>query len=318
MSKKWIIVAASLILVGCIIFGGFMTALKWDFSKLSTAKYENNQYNITAAFKDIAIITETSDIEFKYSEDKSVKVICYESAKIRHTVGVMDNVLSIKYNDTRKWYDYISLNFKMPKITIYLPKGEYGVLSVKSSTGDIEIPSGYNFESINVSQSTGDISCEASARGDIKLKTTTGDIEVENATIGSLSLAVTTGDIEVSDVEATGDIIIDVTTGEADIVNTRCNDVISSGSTGDIMLKSVVADETINIKRSTGDIKFDDCDASELIIETSTGDVSGTLLSDKVFITKTDTGSIKVPESVNGGKCKITTDTGNIKIEVKK
>ena len=74
---------------------------------------------------------------------------------------------------------------------------------------------------------------------------------------------------------------------------------------------------SIDIERTTGDIKFNGCDASELVIVTDTGNVKGTLLSDKVFIAKTDTGSIKVPETVSGGKCKITTDTGDIKIEIK-
>jgi len=41
------------------------------------------------------------------------------------------------------------------------------------------------------------------------------------------------------------------------------------------------------------------------------------LLTDKVFITKTDTGSINVPDSITGGRCEIKTDTGDIKITVK-
>jgi hypothetical protein len=40
------------------------------------------------------------------------------------------------------------------------------------------------------------------------------------------------------------------------------------------------------------------------------------LLSEKVFITKSDTGRIDVPETVTGGKCKITTDTGSIRIYI--
>ena len=32
-TKLCLIIAASLILVGCIVFGGAMTMLNWDFSK---------------------------------------------------------------------------------------------------------------------------------------------------------------------------------------------------------------------------------------------------------------------------------------------
>ena len=59
-----------------------------------------------------------------------------------------------------------------------------------------------------------------------------------------------------------------------------------------------------------------ECDAAEIFVETDTGDVKGSLLSEKVFIPKSDTGDIKVPKTVTGGRCEITTDTGDIKIEL--
>ncbi|MCQ2427410.1 MAG: DUF4097 domain-containing protein, partial [Clostridia bacterium] len=83
-------------------------------------------------------------------------------------------------------------------------------------------------------------------------------------------------------------------------------------------LKNVVTEGTIAIERSTGDVRFEGCDADELEISTDTGDVTGSLLSSKVFIAHSDTGRIDVPETTSGGKCKITTDTGDIKLSVKK
>ena len=61
------------------------------------------------------------------------------------------------------------------------------------------------------------------------------------------------------------------------------------------------------------------CDRSapaELFVETDTGDVRGSLLTEKTFIVQTDTGSVDVPETTTGGKCEITTDTGDIEIEI--
>ena len=49
-----------------------------------------------------------------------------------------------------------------------------------------------------------------------------------------------------------------------------------------------------------------------LVHADGTGDVTGSLCSEKVFIARSDTGHISVPETVNGGKCSITTDTGDI------
>jgi len=49
-----------------------------------------------------------------------------------------------------------------------------------------------------------------------------------------------------------------------------------------------------------------------LRIKTDTGNVTGTLLSEKVFLVETDTGRINVPRTTAGGVCEITTDTGDV------
>ena len=106
----------------------------------------------------------------------------------------------------------------------------------------------------------------------------------------------------------------DVTTGKTDIDNVSCRNLFSDGDTGNITLKNVIAAEKFDIERDTGDVKFEDCDAAEISVETDTGDVTGNFLTDKVFLTETDTGRIDVPKTVTGGRCEISTDTGDIKI----
>lgn len=312
--KIWLIVATSLILVGGIIFGGIMMALNWDFSKISTVKYETNEYEISDSYKNIKVITDTADITFVPSEN--TKVVCYEEIKAKHIVTVQDDTLIIEAA-SKKWYEHIGINFGSPKITVYIPAGEYGALTINGDTSDTEIPKEFKFESIDISQSTGDVKCLASTSGDIKIKTSTGNIKVENITAASLNLTVSTGNINATKIECIGDLSVKVTTGKVKLENIRCSNLISTGDTGDITLTNVITDKSIDIERTTGDVKFDGCDAGELIITTDTGNVKGTLLSDKVFIVKSDTGSIKVPETASGGKCKITTDTGDIKIEIK-
>ena len=41
-----------------------------------------------------------------------------------------------------------------------------------------------------------------------------------------------------------------------------------------------------------------------------------TLLICSIFIAKTNTGDVKVPETTSGGKCEIKTSTGDIKIRI--
>ncbi|MBO5374250.1 MAG: DUF4097 family beta strand repeat protein, partial [Clostridia bacterium] len=113
-----------------------------------------------------------------------------------------------------------------------------------------------------------------------------------------------------------GDVTISVSTGKTYLTNVACQSIISSGSTGDISLKNALAVGKFSIERSTGDVTLESSDAGEIFIETDTGDVEGTLLSDKVFIINTDTGKKDVPNTITGGRCEITTDTGDIKIKI--
>ena len=59
-------------------------------------------------------------------------------------------------------------------------------------------------------------------------------------------------------------------------------------------------------------------DAANITVKTDTGSIKGTILTEKIIFAKADTGSVKVPESVTGGKCNLTTDTGSIKISYSK
>ena len=313
-TKIWLIAAAALVLVGTTIFAGVMTVLNWDFSKLSTDRYQTKEYTINEDFRSIAVVTDTADIDFIPSEE--CRVVCYEPENAAHTVQVEEGTLAIKVEDRRKWYEHIGISIGAPKIAVYLPEGIYEQLSVSSQTGRVDIPADYAFTGIFVTESTGHVTCLASVSENITVKATTGSIRIENLTAGQLDLSVSTGKIHVSGVDCKGDVNVSVSTGDADLTDLTCKNLITNGSTGDIALKNVVASEKFTITRTTGDVKFDGCDASALSVTTSTGNVTGTLLSEKVFIADTDTGSVRVPRTATGGRCEITTGTGSIKIDV--
>ena len=315
-TKISLICATSLILFGAILFGGVMMTVNFDFSKLSTVKYVTNTHNIGNDFKDISIISNTADITFTPSDTDESVITCYEQTKITHSVNVIDGVLNIKIEDTRKWYEHIGISFETPKITVSIPKGEYGKLTIKSSTGDVNIPDSFKFESIDITESTGHVTNLASASGDINIKTSTGNIIVDKISANNLNLSVTTGKITINDIYCKGDISINVSTGKAELFNAKCKNLASKGSTGNINLENVISENKMEIERDTGHVNFTKCDAGQVDIETDTGNVKGSFLSEKIFFAETDTGSVNVPKTTSGGKCEISTDTGNIKITV--
>ena len=317
-SKKiWMFTAIALILIGIFLFHTAMTANHWDFSKLSTVKYETNTTSVDEKFSNIDIQTDTADIIFVPSEDGLCKAVCYETEKSKHSVTVQNETLTIHTIDEREWYDYIGITVGSPKITVYLPEKEYASLVIKDSTGDVEIPKDFHFQSMDISVSTGDVKNYASASESIKIKTDTGDIRIENASAKTITLSVSTGHVDMTSAVCENTLEINVTTGKTKLADVSCKNLISKGTTGDIALVNLLAEEKISIQRSTGDVKFSECDANAISIKTSTGDVSGSLLSEKSFVTNSNTGDIDIPKNTVGGKCEITTNTGDIKITIK-
>ena len=163
------------------------------------------------------------------------------------------------------------------EFNLYLTESTINSLNINNKTGDIEIK-GFTFNSVVIESST-------------------GDIEIDNSSLGNLSIDSSTGDVELTGVTASK---LDITT-----------------STGDTELVKVVVSDDFNMTGKTGDLYFEEFDAKNIYITLSTGDVKGTLLSSKIFNANSKTGNVSVPETYEGGICKIKVSTGNIRISYK-
>ena len=315
-TKIWLVTATLLIIAGIILFVGVMMNNKWDFLKLSTDDSQTVEHTFSESFDNISIDVATSVVKIYPSSDGVCKVKCKESEKVKHDVKVENNTLYVKLTDERKWYEHIGIHLFSYEVSVFLPETQYKELKIKDDTGLIEIANELTFDIIDVHTSTGGINNYASAKETIKLKSSTGSITVDSISAKDIDLSVTTGKIVAKSIKCDGNIKVNVSTGKTSLTDVECGTLYSDGNTGGIDLKNVIASGIMNIERSTGSVNFEKCDASELFIETDTGDVKGSLLSEKVFITETDTGSVKVPKSVNGGRCEISTDTGDIIITI--
>ena len=321
MHKRLILIAVILVVIGAVICGISFSALGSGFRSLSTATLEMNTYEVKDDFRDISIDGDEEEIRFLPSKDGRCSVVCYEEEQALHTVSVENDTLKIASpkdkGNKKNWFLHIGVWTESPTITVYLPEDEYGRLSIDSDTGDVEIPDSFRFREIKVELDTGDINCSASAEKTLALRTDTGDIAISDLRAGEVSLSTDTGDLLVSHAECDGAVSVLTDNGQTDLEALRCRDFRSVGDTGDISLKNVLVSGTFYIERNTGDVRFDGCDAESIIIKTDTGDVTGSFLTEKIIFTETDTGDVRVPKSITGGPCEITTDTGDIKITVK-
>lgn len=296
-AKIWLIIAAVCVVLGPILIvcaaaagGGF---------SFNAAKFDTVTHEIGSTFDQIAVHTDITDVVIATADEKQCKVECTETEKLRHTAEVKDGTLVINSSDSRKWYENLfGFMRQSPKVVVYLPQSEYKSLQIDTHTGDVMIPSGLTFDTLTVNGNTSDVDCAASVTNTLTIKQDTGDVTLNCPSAGALDIRTSTGDIDITAVKVKGNASV-------------------TSSTGDITLTDTVAEKSFLIESTTGDVNFEKCDAADISIKTSTGDVTGTLLSDKVFVTETSTGDVKVPNTTSGGKCEIKTSTGDITIEIK-
>ena len=316
-TKILLIIATALVICGGSLFASSMALADWDFNIISTENYEINEYEIKESFDSLSVLTDTTDVIVLPSTDGTCKVICCEYENEKHSVAVENGKLTIKLEDTRKWYEHIQLfNLASTKINVYMPADRYGALSIKSTTGDVEISRELSFESIDIKVSTGDVKCHATTRSELSIAAGTGDICIQNISAEKINISVTSGRVEAFDVSCTGDLRINVNTGSTKLERLKVGSLHSNGDSGDITLTSVIVAGKIDISRDTGDVKFEHSDASDIYVRTDTGDVRGTLLSSKMFFVHSDTGVERVPKCNSGGICEVNSDTGDIIFEI--
>lgn len=316
-AKTTLIIAASLIVLGLIVAFFGIRGFKYDFKALDTSTISTNTYTVKEDFSCVSLTDDATDVEFVISDSGECKVVCTEDEKELHSVTVKDDILVIgKDADAEKrWNWNIGITLKNPQITVYLPAREYDSLNVKLSAGSAAVHDGLIFKTASIETDTGDVSVISADIGNLFIDVSTGDLKVKEISSDTVHLAVTTGYIEAEALKGNADIQFSATTGDVKLRDISCGSIRGKTETGDILLENTAASGEIKCECDTGSVRLYGIDAGSLSFHTDTGDVTGTVLSDKIYIVETDTGDIDVPYSTNGGTCEISTDTGDIMIK---
>lgn len=256
---------------------------------------EVKTYVIEESFNNINIDVTTDDINIYLSDEN--KIVCVENKKVSLENKVVSDTLFINRIDNRKFYD-LSFNFNSFKIDLYLSYETIQSLNIECSTGNINIQNGFTFTNVDISSSTGSININSNVTDNLFLDNDTGNIKISNC-------------------DKMGNIDIDTDTGNISLSNVNANKIEIETDTGDTRLTNTILKEDLNIEGSTGSVYFDGFDAANIYIELSTGDVKGTILSNKFFVAKSNTGKVIVPQTREGGECIIIVDTGDINIKYK-
>lgn len=306
------IILGTLLLIG----GGALFAI--GISKREKANLKEETYTIEA-FTKFDLQTKTSDIDLRVSDDDTYSVKVMEYEKMPHTVKVEDGTLKITQKDNYNWYERI-FNFSLQRevVTVYAPAGAYASFKLDCNTGDLDIPNDFSFTTFDAINNTGKITIKSSASEYIKIKNDTGDVRIDSVNTGAMEVKTNTGNVELTKVNVTNNVKVDVDTGNIILKETTFKNLNTVSHTGNVKIINSVGTGDTTIKTSTGNVTFDAADSYNITVTTDTGDVKGTLLTGKLFSASSGTGTVKVPDDdpATGGKCKITSHAGDIKITI--
>lgn len=300
------------LLISVLVFAFLLSAMLCFSACNKNLVRETKKINGDIA--DVTIITDTADVSVLASSGEFY-VECARDKKLELSVRVSDGKAIIELIDERPWpANWFTADNQ--KVTVYLPFGDYGTLDIETHTGDVELNS-LNLVSLMVTNHTGDIEASSiNVSTTAMIATDTGDTELYDSTLTHLNAKATTGDISVSRVEADS-VQIEVTTGDIEVEDLNCQtDVQIKATTGDIEMHSVFTANNLRINTTTGNVNFRSIDGAEVYINATTGDVRGSFASDKIIFAQTTTGKVNVPKLTTGGRCEITTTTGDINVTI--
>ena len=308
----------ALIVAGVLLItGSFFMVMGLSLAKGSAteSKLMQQEVLVQESFENIQIDTEDCDVKLALlsgREDCMVEIRSFQS--VNHTATVEDGILKIKMNDKRNWTDYVGIFgvTEQMEMTVYLPAAEYESLQIRTTTGDVALTQEPFFRELVLRTNTGDIFCVGVSGNALDCMTSTGDISVQNSAPNMLKLQSNTGDFKISTVES-NEIHMTTNTGEVDAQNVNVLTFTCDTDTGDVELEKVMAEDYLQIFTDNGDVEIENSDAGAVNIETNTGDVSGHFLTAKWFSAHSDTGNVNVPNTPEGGDCRVETDTGDIR-----
>ena len=225
MSKtwvKWLIAAASLVIVGGIIFAVAMSSLNWDFYRLDTTEYEAKTFDASEyeANEIRSVELKVNSFPVTVTTGDALSLNYYEASDSEVSVTVESVVLKVNesqdYNIfTSSWFSFgklkkkyeltvpigMPINFSGTNGTINLTGVTTETLNVKSANADIKLTD-CNIENVVISSANCDTELNGCTVKNAQINSTNLDLEIRNSNIEKLESSGTNSDVEMYDTES--------------------------------------------------------------------------------------------------------------------
>ena len=295
-TKISLLVSLILVIAGAVcIFISFL-GVGFDMRKFSNMTFEKKVFEITENFDGLHINEENDNIELYLSDDKTCKIVCYDSDEVYHEYNFNDDGrLMIFYRDSRVWYEKCFTLMESRKIQIYLPDKEYKELAIHSVNSNIDVPNNFTFEKTNIYTVNGKINLNCNVTEHASVETTNGAILLTGEINGKIHADTVNGKIIADNIKNADSADFSTTNASIDI-------------NADVIKK-------LDVHSTNGSIQFSVKNSDRINMETVNGKITGTVPADKKCVARSTNGKISVPNRVdNDGDFYFQTVNGNISI----
>jgi DUF4097 and DUF4098 domain-containing protein YvlB len=155
-----------------------------------------------------------------------------------------------------------------------MPMNKLNEFDLKVVSGDVELD-GVDAKSITLKTTSGDLELfNLNADESIKFSGVSGDIEIENFKARSINVSVVSGDMEMAQVSVDEEININVVSGDVEAHEVHAKDITFNSVSGDFEGKEVYCD-TISFKSVSGDLNIKNDNKDHNILVKSKKSLSG-------------------------------------------
>lgn len=343
---------------GSMMAGAYLSMSKDASSQTAAMEFVENTHTVTDDFTTIRISTINSSIELLPSPDGVCRIVCNDSEKLYHKFSVnefeMGAQLNIDQCDDWEWYEMLYGLYRADDLTlrIYLPKAEYTLVHLDSSSGDITIAPDFKFGTLSTNagsgntvlrnlfathltaqSSSGDISlCNVEAESDVFAETISGFTRIENLSALNLTVASSSGSTSLERITSdylratsnSGNIMVfdgsfhdtshfENSSGSIEIMDSDCGDQTVQVSSGSVTLQNVTG-SSLNVSTSSGDISlWDTLCSGNALCHTVSGEIMFTGLDAKNLEFITSSGDVS-GNLLSGKKFITETSSGYVQV----
>ena len=302
------IIGACFVALGLIVLLVFSALIGWNWSTAADALSSNQSLEVreltVTGTETLQIDSLTQNIIVKRSDDALLHLSYYEddyeSYSLEQTAEVVRlDCVTNGVQSLTHWIDELLHGLEEQTLTMLLPEGYEGTVSIASATGTIHI-SGLEFQN------------------GLSVSTTTGDIQLNDCSGSMLYASATTGHLSFNTLRFTDEVCFSATTGRIALTDLQTDALHISATTGNvngsnIHCKSLFADTR------TGGMRFDALDTEKAELKTTTGAVQldlsgGRQLYDLTLSTTTGDCNCQDRREDSARSVLVETTTGDITI----